>query len=242
MKNIKHKITSNNKDAHLYNRVRRTKTLIKEGLRKEELEKFFTDEKLRIVCCLYYGSYTVENGTKKIKTNKEFKQVPNILKGRRAVDFTLNKYKYKKDHIEVVLSSSSYCWIKTDTDNIDNLKSILKPIGRIFVTKLEKPQNNVEKKTNKIEKPKVKKNMKPYYAALKKGYICDRIKKHNKTLADKIEKWIDNKKSKDKKAINNKVDKKIYRTVKKEISKIKTEDKSIKRNKKPIQTKLNLAA
>lgn len=147
-------------------------------------------------------------------------EVPSILRGKEAVKEAL-----KRANIEPLFLGPNYCWIKTTKDDLDTILKVLEPIGRTSVTKpkrltkeevaakqkaerkLEekanrKPSNNTDeaKKAAKEKRKAVKRDaaqMRPYYAALRKGGVSERIKKHNKSLADKIEAWIKKKRKED---------------------------------------------
>lgn len=255
-------------DANVRCRERNTRRLLKEGLSKEQIEELFTEQKLRTVLCLYYGSFSIEDGTKIIKIKGKEKEVPNILRGSKAAKHILDKYTFEKDGIESLVISSNYCWLKTDADHIDKVMEITKPIGRILITKHErpvekkeknkKPTNNTEEKkkaakNNRKQINKKKNEMAPYYAALRKGGVSKRIKKHNKTLADKIENWLKNHKKEEKTPNKSKKArkeiKKLARLARAQAAKNKAMDKQSKavekasqKPKKPVQTKLNMAA
>lgn len=208
----------------MQNKYRRLRSLKRLGFSDEEIVKIFKDEAVRTVLCTYYGTFTVEDGTKTIKKRVYDKDhhftgsyteedVPNILRGRAAVE------KFLKDNdINVIAIGPAYCWIKTDVDNVDKVTELLKPIGRTNVNKPEpvtkeslekkqqqdrrayakahkKPSNNTDeakaaaKSSRKAAKKKAA-DMRPYYAAKRKGGVSKRIKKFNKPLAEKIEKWL----------------------------------------------------
>lgn len=140
-------------------------------------------------------------------------EAPNILHGRYAVEKLL-----ANNNITPIAVGPLYCWIRTDEDHLEDIKKILEPVGRISVTKPEpvtkesieakqkedckaqnkanhKPSNNTAeaKKAAKAKRKDAKRNsaqMRTYYAALRKGGVSERIKKHNKNLAEKIEAWI----------------------------------------------------
>ena len=207
------------KEIAARSRARRLRSIMKLGLSEEEVLKMFDSENVRTVLCLYYGSFTFDGGTREMKKvirgkdhkviKTEMKKVPNILRGRRAVEAFL-----EKNNLTTIGTGPTYCWIKTDKDNVDKILEFLKPVGRTSVTAPEKatkksveknlkketaspakPTNNtaeVKKKAkdNRKQENKKKAEMRPYYAAWRKGGVSARIKKYNKTLADKIEAWI----------------------------------------------------
>lgn len=161
-------------------------------------------------------------------TNVTEEEVKVTLTGRQAAEKFL-----KENNIEAVTLGPTYCYIKTDVDHVDGILETLKPLGRTSVTKPEpmtkeklekdkekqrklehkenkKPTNNtaevkVAAKAKRKELNKQKAAMRPYYAALRKGGVSARIKKYNKTLAEKIEKWLkDFRKAEAEKAENSK--------------------------------------
>lgn len=203
------------KEAMSRNRARRIRSLLRLGLDKEEIEKIFKQEDKRFVLVLFYGSYTLEDGTKikkvwnKALKKKEEKEVPNILRGKQA------GMKYiENNKLNVIASHANSAWILTDKSNVDSVSELLKVVGRVSITKPEKhtyetekarlekekktpkaPSNNTKevartararRKASNIERH----NMRAYYAALRKGGVSSRIKKYNKPLADKIEEWL----------------------------------------------------
>lgn len=231
------KVASNNhptrdarKEAEMRSRARRIRSLMKLKIPKEKIDALFEEEKIRTVLCLYYTSFTIEDGVKKKRIhhrNEQHKvvsveevEVPAILRGKEAVKEAL-----KRANIEPLFLGPNYCWIKTTKDDLDSILKVLEPIGRTSVTKpkcltkeevadkqkaerkLEekanrKPSNNTDeaKKAAKAKRKAIKWNraqMRPYYAALRKGGVSERIKKHNKSLADKIEAWLKKKRKED---------------------------------------------
>lgn len=218
------------KEAKMRSRARRIRSLMKLKIPKEKIDAMFEEEKIRTVLCLYYTSFTIENGVKKKRIHHRNEQhrivsveeveVPAILRGKEAVKEAL-----KRANIEPLFLGPNYCWIKTTKDDLDSILKVLEPIGRTSVTKPEpvskervekeqkakmkaeqkknrKPSNNTDEvkkaaKAKRKEENIRKTEMRPYYAALRNGGVSTRIKKFNKTLADKIEKWIAEKKKAD---------------------------------------------
>ena len=207
------------KEAEARSRARRMRSMLKLGMSKEQIEEIFAQENNRMVLVLLNGNYTVQDGErekkirhrdKKTKTTSiEVVKVPNILCGFAAAK------KYADDNkLEFMSGSRNAIWIHTDKDHVDEVVEKLKVLGRTSVTKpelrnkeTEKTRIEEEKKTpkkptnNTVEVRKAAKaarkqaniekaNMRPYYAALRKGGVNARIKKHNPTLAEKIEKWL----------------------------------------------------
>lgn len=211
------------KEAEMRSRARRIRSLMKLKIPKEEIDALFEEEKTRTVLCLYYTSFTIEDGVKKKRiyhrdehhkvTSCEEVEIPAILRGKEAVKEAL-----KRANIEPLFLGPNYCWIKTTKDDLDAILKVLEPIGRTSVTKPKrltaedvaakkkaerkakekanrKPSNNTAeaKKAAKAKRKDAKRNaaeMRPYYAALRKGGVSKRIKMHNKNLADKIEAWL----------------------------------------------------
>ena len=223
------------------------------------------------------------------------KEVEITLTGHNAAEAFL-----KENNIEAVKIGPTYCYIKTDVDHVNDLAEKLKEMGRVSITapepvtkeslekekekkrKLEnkknrKPSNNTaeakaaakaKRKESNIEKT----NMRPYYAALRKGGVCKRIKMHNKPLAEKIEKWLeDMKKSKASKVKGSEEERakhrqltslemKHHKKARKEAKKAATKERRIEREKKraeinakarekraqkaakPVQTEIKMAA
>lgn len=200
--------------------ARRTNKLIAAGATKEQIEQLITEENARTILCIYYGNHTVDLGEQEVevkKYNKEkrcyepTKVTKNvILRGRNAAEHTI-----REKGLEVIAFASTHCFIKTTADKAEEIANDLRAtIGRCYVTKHErlpvketmeklnpKPEEKKKPTYNTSERKKAAKarrkaanikkaEMRPYYAALRKGGVSARIKMHNKTLADKIEKWL----------------------------------------------------
>lgn len=203
------------KEATARNRARRMRSMLKLGMSKELVEEMFAKEDNRMVLVLLYGTYTVEDGTRTVKVRKrdkshkvcstETKEVPNILRGFEAA-----KHYVDDNKLHFMSGSANAIWVLSDKDHVDDVVEKLKVLGRVSVTKPElhnkeakkapkKPTNNTAevKKNAKTTRKNIKKSgaeMRAYYAALRKGGVSERIKKYNKTLADKIEAWLKNRK------------------------------------------------
>lgn len=203
-------------------RERRIRSLMKLGIAKEQIEEWMHEEDNRFILCLIYNSFSIIDGTKKKKVYKrdethrvsgvEEREVDNVLHGIDAFKKFCenNKLKVMSTHKGRFGHAG---WILSDKDNVDNVVELLKPVGRTSVTKPEphtvekpkkekKPSNNTteakkEAKTKRKEQKIHNAEMRPYYAALRKGGVSARIKKHNKSLAEKIETWIAEKKKSD---------------------------------------------
>lgn len=209
-----HPARDKRKEAEARSRARRIRSIMKLGLSPEQIEELFTKENNRMVLVLLSGQYTKEAGTKQKKIYKHGKlvnteEVPNILRGYEAAKAYVDECK-----LEFVSGHGNAIWLKSDAEHVDAVVEQIKILGRVSVTKPEpttydsvKSKLDKEKKTDK--KPtnnttEVKKaakakrkadnisrhEMRPYYAALRKGAISARIKKHNPKLAEKIEKWL----------------------------------------------------
>lgn len=193
------------KEIEARSRMRRIRSMFKQGMTQEQVEEIFAQENNRMVLVLLTGKYTVQDGTITKKINKKEQQVPNILHGLKAAK------KYISDNKLTLMSSSSKAvWVLTDKDSVDEVVEKLKVLGRTSVTKPEKKaekkdknkkptRNTAEAKKNaKTARKNIKKSgaeMRAYYAALRKGGVSERIKKYNKTLADKIEAWLKERKN-----------------------------------------------
>lgn len=224
--------------------ARRTKALKKEGATDAQIEQLITEENARTILCMYYGKHTVDLGEQEIeikKYNKEkncyepVKVTKNVtLRGRAAAEYTI-----REKNLDVLVFRPTHCFIKTTADKAEEIaKDLHATIGRCYITKHKKlpakeaveklnPKPKDEKKPtcNTSERKKAAKTkrkaenikraeMRPYYAALRKGGVKARIKKYNKTLADKIEKWLEEQKNKPEK----KKDSKEYRAAHRQLS------------------------
>ena len=302
---VNHYARDARKEATQRSRARRLRSLMKLGLSKDEIEKLLKKEEERLVLCMYYTSFQLEKGVKKKTIYKRDSQhrvigteeieVPNILRGREAVEEAL-----KQANITPLRVGEVYCYVKTTKNDLDTILEALKPIGRTSVTKPEpiskesmekeqkakmkaeqkknrKPSNNTDEvkkaaKAKRKEENMRKAAMRPYYAALRKGGVSARIKKFNKTLADKIEKWIAEKKKADaEKAQKDKEyrakhrqltslemkankrarkaakhlaaqERRIEREKKRAVENAKALEKRAQKAKKPVQSELKMAA
>ena len=215
---------SNREEIMAQRDKRREKVLIRRGVNQEDIEKM--DDKSVIVLCMSYGTYTVQDGVREKlvkKRNehrkvigKETKQIPNILRGTKAIEFTIRE-KFKPmlddDTMKFLSIGSNHVFIKVAEKDKDSLIEFLNTTGRVSVYKKpwpekpkkkeKKPSNNTEeaKKNAKNERKESKqaaKDMRPYYAArrnVKKGApikkaVSKRIRMHNPTLAADIEAWL----------------------------------------------------
>lgn len=285
------------KEERAARHMRRVRSMVRLGLTENEILEIFKDESVRTVLCLYNGQFTIEDGTKVQKvyhhdekhrvTGVTEEEAPNILRGRYAVEKLL-----ANNNITPIAVGPLYCWIRTDEDHLEDVKKILEPVGRISVTKPEpvtkesieakqkedrKPSNNTAeaKKAAKAKRKDAKQNaaqMRPYYAALRKGGVSERIKKYNKNLAEKIEAWIKEKRKEEaEKAEKNKeyrakhrqltsLEMKANKRARKAAKRIATQERRKSQEKvrmennakkkaeraqkaqKPVQTQLNIAA
>jgi hypothetical protein len=282
--------------------ARRTKKLKAAGVTDEQLEQLIAEENARTILCMYYGSHTVDLGEQEVEIkeyNKEkkcyepTKVKKNVtLRGRAAAEYTI-----REKELDVIVFGSTYCFIKTTADKAEEIaKDLRATIGRCYITKHEKlptkeaieklnPKPKEEKKPtyNTSERKKAAKakrkaenikkaEMRPYYAAYRKGGVSARIKKYNKTLADKIEKWLEERKAAEaKKAEANKeyrakhrqltsLEMKANKRARKATKRLATRERQklrektqmenntrlraerVKKAQKPVQTKLKMAA
>ena len=208
---------SNTEIAKERSRARRMRSIMKLGMKKELIEEMFAQENNRMILVLLNGKYTIENGTQKKKVTKRGKDhkvisteevdVPIILRGIDAA----KKYA-ENEKLHIMTSGSNAIWILSDKDNVDAAVEKLQILGRVSVTKPathtgqtvkpEKKQKKKKKPTNNTSAAKTaakvnRKNankegaeMRPYYAALRKGGVSKRIQKHNPKLAEKIKAWL----------------------------------------------------
>lgn len=211
VKTENHIARNNRKEAAARSRARRIRSMLKKGMKKEQIDEIFAQEGNRMVLVLVNGSFHIQDGTRTKTIRKrdgghklisvEKEEVPNILHGVAAAK------KYADDNkLSVMATSANAIWILSDKNHVDNAVEKLKVLGRVSVTK---PEKKAEKKIRSVKKPtnnteEVKKaakaarkaanmnkaEMRAYYAALRKGGVNTRIKKYNKTLADKIEAWL----------------------------------------------------
>ena len=213
-------------------RARRFNKMVKSGITEKQIEEFEKNADLRTIMIMPYTSYSFIDG-KKTKTvtkrdekhhviGKEQIEVDNRLIGVPAVLAFL-----KSNGIEPLCSNTMSVYFNTTKDKLENIEELVEKVGRIIVHRWIPKEEKEEKKktpTNntsevKVAAKKARKDlnkkiaeMRPYYAALRKGGVSKRIKKYNKKLADKIEKWIKERRSaENKKAEKNKEYRKIHR-------------------------------
>lgn len=185
------------------------KRLSERGLSEEEIHKKLDDPEARLVLCIAYDSYVLKREGKK------------NLHGIKAIKYTLNENK-----VDMIDGGHNYVYVLTNTKEIDKISKLIGDMGRISIRKWEWPkvkEKKEKKHTNNTDEAKTaaknkrkaaKKNaaeMRPYYAALRKGGVSERIKKHNKALAERIEKWLKDKKNEKPKS---KSERKIEKTAK----------------------------
>lgn len=121
--------------------ARRKIRLLKSGMTEAQIEELANEEKTRIITCLLYGSYTVDVGTKKVKKNGKEEEVPNILSGQRAAQYTLGENK-----VTILRAHNNYVIIKSNTETLEKDSELLKTMGRIQVSKLQPKQEPPKKK------------------------------------------------------------------------------------------------
>lgn len=220
----KGKFFSKKQDESKMNRreKRRASLLIRRGVDKKELEGTNT-----FILCHIYGSYTIEDGVREVKVRKrddhhkvieeKTEQVPNVLHGCHAVMHLIRqnlKEKFDKEEIKIASVGGTYVFLKLkDNKDLDDVKKVLEPAGRITVYKTgwpakpkhveKKPSNNTKDKaeaakSDRKESNVAKKDMRPYYAARRKynqgvpvnKCVSYRIRVHNAKLARDIEDWL----------------------------------------------------
>lgn len=202
-------------------RMRRFNRMVAAGMTEEQIKEFENNLQIRTIMLIPYTNYFFIDG-KKTKTvrkidevthrpiGKETIEVDNRLTGVQAVLAFL-----KSQNIEPICGNTmsgkgkkplGYVYFNTTVDKLDEIKELVKDVGRIVIhcwmpeepeeeRKQRKPSNNTKEAKAAAKKArkdvnKEKSAMRPYYAALRKGGVSKRIKKYNKPLADKIEKWI----------------------------------------------------
>lgn len=189
----------------LRERIRRIRKLAKSKVPPEKIEELLKNEDRRTILCLVYGTYKMEDGTRK-KTvtkrdehhkvvGKEEIEIPNILYGVYAA-----KKLMEDNKIPIISYGKTYVYADIDKKDVDKVSKLMEQVGRVHIYKWQeskqpvkkdkKPSNNTDevKKANKAAKHI---NMKPFYAAKRKGCIDERIKKYNPKLAEQIQKWLD---------------------------------------------------
>jgi hypothetical protein len=212
------------KEIEARSRARRMRSMLKLGMKEELIEEMFKQEDNRMILVLLDGKYTIQDGTKP-KTvrkrdkkhklvSKETVEVPNILRG-----FAAAREYVEEQKLQFMAGQANAIWILSDKDHVDDAVEKLKILGRVSVTKPEKhtydteaarikkekktpkkPSNNTAEaktaaKTRRKETNMSNAAMRPYYAALRKGGVSARIKKFNSSLAEKIEKWLKERKA-----------------------------------------------
>lgn len=182
--------------------------LKKQGVSEEKIEEIRKSLDIRTMTILSFGNYSVTLGTKKVTRGKKKVEieVPNILRGVDAIEHLAKEHGY-----EVLKKYRYWIYLKLHKDQVEEASKVFKEYGRLYVydwqvgktntiDRTKAPKNNTKdvrkkaKQKRKDEK-KEKNDMRPYYAALRKGGVSKRIKRHNKTLADKIEAWIKERKA-----------------------------------------------
>ena len=202
------------KMRHERMRAVRMHRMAKNGVSPEEIKQLTDDENLRTAMCLVSGSYKIEDGTREKNVTKrdehhkvikkEKVQVPNILRGSDAVI-----HLFKQNGYTILNSGSNYVYIRIGKDDVDKVKELAEQnnIGRMCIYKLTPYKENEDKPKKKpsannkdkaLQAKKARRSakayyaeMRPYYAARRKGKISERIKKFNPELAAKIQKWLD---------------------------------------------------
>lgn len=177
--------------------------LKKLGVSEEKIEEIRKNLDNRTMTILCFGNFTVDLGTKKITRGKKKieVEVPNILRGADAIEHLAKEKGY-----EVLKKYRYRVYIKLHKDQVQEASETFKEYGTLYiynwqigktatVDRTKSPKNNTKDVTKKAKQKRKKEkkernDMRTYYAALRKGGVSKRIKRHNKTLADKIEAWI----------------------------------------------------
>lgn len=208
-KEVKNIVRNKKKEYEARSRARRMRSMLKQGMKEEQIQEMFAQENNRMILVLLNGNYSVQDGVKDKKVRHKDKdgnvsievvQVPNMLHGFNAAK------KYIEDNgLHFMSGSSNSIWVLSDKDSVTNDVEKLKVLGRTSITKPEaktekkpkdkKPTNNTAEVKAAAKAARKKANttkcyMRPFYAALRKGGVSARIKKHNPTLANKIEAWL----------------------------------------------------
>ena len=201
-------------------RMRRFNRMIAAGITEEQIKEFESNLNIRTILLMPYSSYFFVDGKKqKTITKRDEKhrvigketiEVDNKLTGVNAVLAFL-----KSNNIEPICGNTvrnngqkplGYVYFNTTKDKLSDIEELVKDVGRIIIhkwvpeepeeeRKQRKPSKNTKevkiaaKKSRKAENMS-KANMRPYYAAKRKGGVSSRIKKFNPELAAKIEKWL----------------------------------------------------
>lgn len=201
-------------------RMRRFNRMVAAGMTEEQIKEFENNLQIRTIMLIPYANYFFIDGKKtKTVTKRDEKhhpigketvEVDNRLTGVSAVLAFL-----KSQNIEPICGNTvggkgnkplGYVYFNTTADELEKTKELVKDVGRIVIhkwvpeepeeeRKQRKPSNNTKEakaaaKKARKDANKEKAAMRPYYAALRKGGVSKRIKKYNKPLAEKIEKWI----------------------------------------------------
>lgn len=206
--NAENNIVSIRKQVHTRT-LKALKDRLSASLDKDIIKEYEETTGLRTISIHSYGNHTVDLGEKTITRGKDKKEVTvrNIIKGTEAIAYIAKSLGYN-----VILTEPKRIYINADKKNVLDIYNRMKQYGRVYIycwqyehvdeKKDKKPTNNTTEK--KIAAKKARKQskksgseMRPYYAALRKGCVSKRIKVHNKTLAEKIEKWLKEKKATD---------------------------------------------
>ena len=179
--------------------ARRKIRLLKSGMTEAQIEELANEEKTRIITCLLYGNYTVDLGTTHtVKKNKKEVEVPDILHGQRAAQYSLGENK-----VTILRAHNNYVIVKSSIDDLEKDSELLKEMGRIQVTKLQpkqekpkkekKPTNNTtevkkaakeKRKENNLQKVKNREFYKMRKKTSKRGSRAFASSKSKLTLAD----------------------------------------------------------
>lgn len=201
-------------------RMRRFNRMVAAGMTEEQIKEFENNLNIRTIMLMPYSNYFFIDGKKtKTVTKRDEKhhpigtetiEVDNRLTGVAAVLAFL-----KSHNIEPICGNTiggkgkkplGYVYFNTTADELPATQELIKDVGRIVIHKWQPEEPEEERKQRKPSKNtkdakaaakkarkdanKQKTDMRPYYAAKRKGGVSARIKKFNPTLAAKIEKWL----------------------------------------------------
>lgn len=206
-------------------RMRRFNRMIAAGMTEEQIKEFENNLQIRTIMLIPYTNYFFIDGKKTKTVTKRNEKHHSIGKKTIEVDNRLTGVSavlafLKSQNIEPICGNTiggkgnkplGYVYFNTTADELEKTKELVKDVGRIVIhkwvpeepeeeRKQRKPSNNTKEakaaaKKARKDANKEKAAMRPYYAALRKGGVSKRIKKHNKTLAEKIEKWLEERKA-----------------------------------------------
>lgn len=212
--------TNKRKEREDRTRMRRFNRMVDAGMTEEQIKEFENNLNIRTIMLMPFNTFffidgkktktVVKRDEKHHPIGKETIEVDNRLTGVAAVIAFL-----KSHDIEPICGNTlgckskkplGYVYFNTTADELPATQELIKDVGRIVIHKWQpeepeeerkqrKPSNNTKEakaaaKNARKDANKQKTDMRPYYAAKRKGGVSARIKKFNPTLAAKIEKWL----------------------------------------------------